>query len=161
MTSRGLFALHNFMLFNSNFLIKRRVLLEAAWAAAAEFCVFNVIRGNSWGGSWAPSSQAVAGWWWLLAGQATWAMRGVQEVPWHTARLRGVGQFPCWLLRMASSWENGEWVVAICISWLVTCAATDNGAQCTVCRAVGMCVCSISISWYTGGYLWKRASGRF
>lgn len=161
MISRGLFELQNLMLFNSKFLIKRRVLLEAAWAAAAEFCVFNVIRETAGVGAEHPAhrqSQVDGGssWdrhpeWCELCGKCPGAQPSSEVV----------GQFPCWLPRLVSSWGSGEWVVAICVSLLVTCAATDDSAQFAVCRAVYICIYSFSVSWHVGEYLWKRASGRF
>lgn len=105
MISRGLFALHNLMLFNSKFLIKRRVLLEAAWAAAAEFCVFNVIRETAGVGAEHPAprqSQACGG--------SSWDRRpGSCELCWERPGMQPgwevVGQF---LTGLSGWWAAGE-----------------------------------------------------
>lgn len=156
MISRGLFALRNLMLFNSKFLIKRRVLLEAAWAAAAEFCVFNVIRETAGVGAEHPAHRQSQ-----VGGGSSWDRRPERCEP--RGKRAGtqpgsevVGQFPSWLPRLVSSWGSGEWVVAICVSSLVTCAAADDSAQFAVCRAVCVCSCSFSISWHVGEYLWEE-----
>lgn len=161
MISRGLFALHNLMLFNSKFLIKTRVLLEAAWAAAAEFCVFNVIRETAGVGAEHPAHRQSQ-----VGGGSSWDRHpewceACRKCPGTQPGLEMVGQFPSWLPRLASSWDSREWVVAICLSSLVTCAATDDSAQFAVCRAVCICIYSFSTSWHVGEYQWKRALGRF
>lgn len=149
MISRGLFALHNLMLFNSKILIKRRVLLEAAWAAAAKFYVFNVIRETAGVGAEHPAHKPVTGWWWVLVGQTSWVMWTVQEVSWHTARLGDGGTVP--ILAAQAGEQLGKqrvWVVAICVSSLVTCAAMDESAQFAVCQAMCICIYSFSTSWH-------------
>lgn len=161
MISRGLFALHNLMIFNSKFLIKRRVLLESAGAAAAECCVFNVIRETAGVGAEHPMHrQSQVGGGSLWDRHPEWCEpHGKHPGPQPGSEV--VGQFPSWLPRLVSSWGSKEWVVAICVSSLVTCAATDDGAQFAVCRAMCICICSFNISWHAGEYLWKRASDRF
>lgn len=79
---------------------------------------------------------------------------------WHAARLGGGGTIPDRALRLVSSWGSGLWVGAICVSSLVACAATDDGAQFAVCRAVCVCVCSFSISWHVGEGIRQGIFGR-
>lgn len=66
------------MPFNSKFLIKREVLLEAARAAANEFCVFNVIRKTA--GMGAEPSSVDTRLRWLLMGLASCLLGAVLEV---------------------------------------------------------------------------------
>lgn len=105
MISRGLFALHNLMLFNSKFLIKRRVLLEAAWAAAAEFCMFNVIRETAGVGAQHPAPRQSQSY-----GGSSWDRRpGSCELCWEHPGIQpgweAVGQF---LSRLSGWWAAGE-----------------------------------------------------
>lgn len=161
MISSGLFELHNLMLFNSKFLIKRRVLLEAAWAAAAEFCVFNVIRETAGVGAEHPAHrQSQVGGGSSRDRHPEWC-EPCRKCPGTQPGLEMVGQFPSWLPRLVSSWGSREWVVAICVSSLVTCAAMDDSAQFAVCGAVCICIYNFSTSWHVGEYQWKRTSGRF
>lgn len=105
MISRGLFALHNLMLFNSKFLIKRRVLLEAAWAAAAEFCMFNVIRETAGVGAEHPAPRQLQ-----ACGGSSWdGSPGSCELCWERPGMQpgweAVGQF---LSRLSGWWAAGE-----------------------------------------------------
>lgn len=96
------------MHFNSELLIKRRVLLEAAWAAATEFRVFNVIRETAGVGAEHPAPRQAQ-----VGGGSSWDRHpewceACRKCPGTQPGLEMVGQFPSWLTRLLSIWGSRE-----------------------------------------------------